>query len=130
VYVIFKQNQNNFTTTYILKSVIFVQGSINMLTHSPWASSQKPTRSAVSSLILHTRKILTHSLTHSMVQNIIWKADCHSAYQKISCVLYGTWSFITVLTKACHWTLSWASWIQFTPSIPISLRSSLHTRKI
>jgi hypothetical protein len=28
--------------------------------------------------------LLTHSLTHSMVQNIIWKAECHSAYQKIS----------------------------------------------
>jgi hypothetical protein len=27
--------------------------------------------------------------------------------------------------KARHWTLSWASWIQFAPSIPISLRSIL-----
>jgi hypothetical protein len=25
-----------------------------------------------------------------MVQNIIWKADSHSAYQKLSCFLYGT----------------------------------------
>jgi hypothetical protein len=25
---------------------------------------------------------LTHSLTHSMVQNIFWKADRHSAFQK------------------------------------------------
>jgi hypothetical protein len=48
-----------------------------------------------------------------MVQNILWKADCHSAYQKISCFLYGTRRFIiTVFTKARHWTLSWASWIQ------------------
>jgi hypothetical protein len=31
--------------------------------------------------------LLTHSLTHSMVQGIIWKADSHSAYQKISCFL-------------------------------------------
>jgi hypothetical protein len=30
-----------------------------------------------------------------------------------------------VFTKARHWNLSWASWIQFTPSIPISLRSIL-----
>jgi hypothetical protein len=30
-----------------------------------------------------------------------------------------------VFTKARHWTLSWASWIQFVPSIPISLRSIL-----
>jgi hypothetical protein len=28
--------------------------------------------------------LLTYLLTYSMVQDIIWKADCHSAYQKIS----------------------------------------------
>jgi hypothetical protein len=33
---------------------------------------------------------------------------------------YRTQKFITVFTKARHWTLSWASRIQFTPSIPIS----------
>jgi hypothetical protein len=60
-----------------------------------------------------------------MVQNIIWKADCHSVYQKIACFLYETRRFINVFTKARHWTLSWASWIQCAPSIPISLRSSL-----
>jgi hypothetical protein len=38
---------------------------------------------------------------------------------------YGTRRFITVFTKARHWTLSWARWIQFAPSIPISLRSIL-----
>jgi len=52
-----------------------------------------------------------------MVHNIIWKADCHSAYQKVSYFLYGTWRFITIFTKARHWTLPWASWIQFAPSI-------------
>jgi hypothetical protein len=30
-----------------------------------------------------------------------------------------------VLTKACHWTLSWASQVQFIPSIPVSLRPIL-----
>jgi hypothetical protein len=49
---------------------------------------------------------LTHSLTHSMVQDIICKADFHSACQRISCFLYGTRRFITVFTKARHWTLS------------------------
>jgi hypothetical protein len=44
---------------------------------------------------------------------------------KNSCFLYGTRSLITVFTEAWHWTLSWASWIQFAPSVPISLRSSL-----
>jgi hypothetical protein len=65
---------------------------------------------------------LTHPLTHSMVQNNIWKADCHSACQKIL-LSNGTRRSITVFTKAHHWTLSWAIWIQFAPWIPISLRS-------
>jgi hypothetical protein len=38
---------------------------------------------------------------------------------------YGTRRFITVFTKVHHWTLSWASRIQFAPSILISPRSSL-----
>jgi hypothetical protein len=65
--------------------------------------------------------LLTHSLTHSMVQDIIWKAESHSACQKKSCFLYGIWRFTTVFKKPHHWTLSWASWIQFGPSIPIYL---------
>jgi hypothetical protein len=60
-------------------------------------------------------------LTYSVVQDIIWKADCHSPCQKNILLSYGTGRFITVFTQAYHWTLSWASWIQFTPSIPISL---------
>jgi hypothetical protein len=53
------------------------------------------------------------------------KTDCHSTYQQISCFLHGIRRFITVFIKNRHWTLSWASWIQFAPSIPISLRSNL-----
>jgi len=74
--------------------------------------------------------LLTYLLTYSIVQNIIWKSDCHSAYQKIFCFLYGTWRFITVFTKAHLWILSWVSWIQFDASIylnvifPPSSRSS------
>jgi len=49
---------------------------------------------------------LTHSLTHSMVRDIIWKPDSHSACQTIAYFLYGARRFITVLTKARHWTLS------------------------
>jgi hypothetical protein len=30
-----------------------------------------------------------------------------------------------MFTKACHLALSWANWIQFAPSIPISSRSIL-----
>jgi hypothetical protein len=67
----------------------------------------------------------TYLLTHPMVQDILWKADSHSACQTIACFLYGIRRFITELTKVRHRTLSWASRIQFAPSIPISLRSIL-----
>jgi hypothetical protein len=64
-------------------------------------------------------------LTYFMVRDIIWKADSHSACQKIACFLYGSRRFIIVFTKAHHRNLPWAKWIQFAPLIPISLRSSL-----
>jgi hypothetical protein len=67
------------------------------------------TRTQCHAFILQVRKLLTYLRTHSMVQDIIWKADSHSACQKISCFLYGTRRLITVFTKARHWTLSWAS---------------------
>jgi hypothetical protein len=38
---------------------------------------------------------------------------------------YGTRRFVTVFTKARHWTPSWATWIQLAPSIPISVKSIL-----
>jgi hypothetical protein len=57
-----------------------------------------------------------------MVQDIIWKAD--SACQKIL-LSYGKRRFIIVFTKARHWIISWAIWLQFAPSIPISLTSIL-----
>jgi len=50
--------------------------------------------------------LLTYLLTYSMAQDIILKADSHSACQKISCFLCGARSFIAVFTKARHWTLS------------------------
>lgn len=35
---------------------------------------------------------------------------------------YGTRKFITLVTKARHWSLSWAKWIQFTPCHHIYFR--------
>jgi hypothetical protein len=35
--------------------------------------------------------------------------------------LHGTQRFITVFTRACHWSLSWTTWIQSIPPNPISL---------
>jgi hypothetical protein len=52
-------------------------------------------------------------LAHSMVQDILWKTDSHSACQTIACFLYGTRRFIDVLTKARHWILSWANTLRW-----------------
>jgi hypothetical protein len=41
---------------------------------------------------------------------------------------YGTWKFITVFTRALHWSLSWARSIQSIKSHPIPLRLSTHLR--
>jgi hypothetical protein len=38
---------------------------------------------------------------------------------------YGTRRFITVFTRAIHWSLSWARWIKSIPPHPTSLRSIL-----
>jgi hypothetical protein len=73
---------------------------------------------------------LTHLLTYLLTYllhgaDYYLRADCHVTYQEISCFLFGTRKLVTVFTKARHWTLSWASWIQIAPSIPISLKSML-----
>jgi hypothetical protein len=36
---------------------------------------------------------------------------------------YGTWSFVTVFTRTCHWSICWARWIKYISSHPISLIS-------
>jgi hypothetical protein len=59
------------------------------------------------------------------MQDILWKADSHTACWTTACFPYGPGSFINALTEARHWTLSWASQIQFAPSIPICLTSIL-----
>jgi hypothetical protein len=38
---------------------------------------------------------------------------------------YGTQRFITVFTRAHHWSLFWSRWIQFTPYHLVLLRSIL-----
>jgi hypothetical protein len=59
-----------------------------------------------------------------MVQGPSWEANNHLAGQKIPHI-YGTWRFITMFTRACHWSLIWASCIQSTISHPTSLWSIL-----
>jgi hypothetical protein len=47
----------------------------------------------------------------------------HAQLVKKFTLLYRTQTFITMFTTVHHWTLSWASWIQFTPPHPLFLRS-------
>jgi hypothetical protein len=59
-----------------------------------------------------------------MEQNPYWEANSRSASQEIPSI-YGIWRLITVLIRARHWTLFWASWIQASHSHLISLGSVL-----
>jgi len=61
-------------------------------------------------------------LTNSMEQSPSLEANITQLDIKFP-AFYGTRRFIIVLTTARHWSLSWARWIQSTPSHPISLRS-------
>jgi hypothetical protein len=63
---------------------------------------------------------LWSALTSSTVQGVIRKVHCYSADQEIS-HSHGTRGFITMSAKAHHWTLPWATCIQFTPSYSASL---------
>jgi hypothetical protein len=62
--------------------------------------------------------ILTHSL---MELSSSWEVANCAATQ----AFYGTRRFITVFTRALHWSISWARSIQSIPSHHISLRSIL-----
>jgi len=46
-----------------------------------------------------------------MAQNIILKADLSLGFSKYIPPSYGTQRFITMYTKGCHQTLSWAYYI-------------------
>lgn len=50
-----------------------------------------------------------------------WKANSPSTDNEIPCH-YWIWKFITVFTRSCQWNLSWAAWIQSTPSVPHILK--------
>jgi hypothetical protein len=62
----------------------------------------------------------TKQLTNIMEQSP-WEDNSASASERTLHVTAP--KFITVLTKACHWSLSWARQIQYIPSDTISLSS-------
>jgi hypothetical protein len=59
----------------------------------------------------------SHSLTHSLMElSPSWEAANCAATQELPSI-YQTRRFITVFTRALHWSLSWARSIQSIPSI-------------
>jgi hypothetical protein len=51
-----------------------------------------------------------------------WEVASRSATQEFNNI-YGTWSFITVFTRALYWSPAWATSIQCIPPNPIFLGS-------
>jgi hypothetical protein len=56
--------------------------------------------------------------------NPSWKATSCLATKEFCNILRNP-NLITMFTRAYHWSLSWATWIQSTPHHPISIRSTL-----
>jgi hypothetical protein len=73
---------------------------------------------------LHHKRQHPHSLTHSWIWALLEKSPIVQLLKNFR-AFYETRSFITVFTRALHWSLSRARSIQSTPSHPISLRSIL-----
>jgi hypothetical protein len=72
-------------------------------------------------LLTYLHSYLLNYLLHSAEYYL--KSWLSLSLSKKILLSYGNWRFITVFTEARHWTLSWASRVQFAPSIPISICS-------
>jgi hypothetical protein len=79
------------THSSLVSSVHWSRSSARPHWLSPWQRGGANTPSAQQCLTPHPSYLftclLTYLLTHSVVQDIIWKADCHSACQNMSCFL-------------------------------------------
>jgi hypothetical protein len=93
----------------------------NIILPSTPRSSQWSFPSGFPTNILYASYLLTYSSLHGAGYYL--KSWLSLSLSKNVPLSYGTRRFITVFTKARHWTLSRARRIQFAPSIPISLRS-------
>jgi hypothetical protein len=70
------------------------------------------------------RYLITHLLNHSWSWSLLEKLPIVQLLKNFP-AFYGTRRFVTVFTRALHWSLSWARSIQSIPVHPISLRSIL-----
>jgi hypothetical protein len=65
---------------------------------------------------------IKEEVTKFMQLSSCWEAASCAALAKFP-TFYGTRKFITLLTRAFHWSLSWTRSVQSIPSHPISVRS-------
>jgi hypothetical protein len=100
-----------------LESAYFITGSLSMRIFNKnfWRWSCYWFRAVANSKLLWT---------NCMEMRPSWAADSRSTVQKIP-YFYGTLRFITMFARIHHWILSWAIRIQFTTSLPISLRATI-----
>jgi hypothetical protein len=74
--------------------------------------------------ILRTTHYIRILITPSWSWALLEKLSIVHLHKNLPAI-YGTRRFITVFTRALHWSLSWAKSIQSIPFHPISLRSIL-----
>jgi hypothetical protein len=94
-----------------------------LTTHSLWKVSAAPNLGSART----TQKTVTWLVPYSYLLMELSPSGgaTNSAGTQEFPSIYGTRRFITVFTRALHWSLSWARSIQSIPSHPISLRSIL-----
>jgi hypothetical protein len=98
----------------------------SLVIYGRWGETGLLTPSGLSEEMIRLPYLLTYSLPHSLHgAGYYLKRWLSLSLSKNVLLSYGTRRFITVFTQARHWTLSRASWIQFAPSIPTSVRSIL-----
>jgi hypothetical protein len=75
----------------------------------------------------------THTHTHTHTLNYVLTPWCRVFFEKlIVAQLFKQYAAFFMEPEGplpcitCHWTLSWASWIQFAPLIPVSLKVHLN----
>jgi hypothetical protein len=88
-----------------------------------WDREQNPLsiRTPRNQILVH---VITSSLTHSWSWALLENLSIVQLLKNFP-AFYGTRRFITVFTRALHWSLFWARSIQSIPYHPISLRSIL-----
>jgi hypothetical protein len=74
--------------------------------------------------ILSYKTALNHNISHSWSWDLLEKLPTVQLLKNFP-AFYGILRFITVFTRALHWSLSWTSLIQSIPLHPVSLRPIL-----